>query len=195
MEKKKRIYYWDNLKGLLMLLVVFGHFVETYGGYFSHKNLIWTAVYSFHMPAFALVSGYFIRRSSKDPIEKVPKAAGLYLMMMLLYTIRPFLYGKGFSMELASPKYGLWYLLFLVYAYVLTHFLNRKNEILILAGTVLAGMLAGFDSSVGRAWGIGQSIYIMPYLIIGACMDVDRIAVFARRHKKTAWTGFFWYSS
>ena len=27
-EKKERIYYWDNLKGLLILLVVLGHYVE-----------------------------------------------------------------------------------------------------------------------------------------------------------------------
>jgi len=56
-EKYGRILWADNLKGFLILLVVFGHVIQ-----FSipdYKNLhIFNYIYSFHMPLFMAISGY-----------------------------------------------------------------------------------------------------------------------------------------
>lgn len=189
-EKKERIYYWDNLKGLLILLVVLGHYVEYAMTARPWLSRVWTAIYSFHMPAFVLVSGYFLGKSRKDPVERIPRVVGLYVLMAALYAVRPLLYGNGLSIQLASPKYGCWFLLFLTYGYVLAHFLNRGRDRLIFAGTLAAAMLIGFDTSVGRPWGIGQSFYFMPYLIGGACFDLDRAIDWSRKHRWIAGTGF-----
>ena len=49
---------WDNIKGLLILLVVFGHCLWDLQD--RHWNdLIVDGIYFFHMPAFVFVSGYF----------------------------------------------------------------------------------------------------------------------------------------
>lgn len=53
---KERTLYWDTLKGILIILVVFGHCGTAVG-----NNLL-SVVYSFHMPLFVLVSGFFSRR-------------------------------------------------------------------------------------------------------------------------------------
>ena len=60
MEEKKRSFLWDNAKGLLIFLVVFGHFLS---GNTNHSGalLVLTVIYSFHMPAFAFISGFFTR--------------------------------------------------------------------------------------------------------------------------------------
>lgn len=61
---KKRSAYIDILKGLTMVLVVLGHCIQ-YGykpEYLTSRiffdNPIYKAIYSFHMPLFALISGY-----------------------------------------------------------------------------------------------------------------------------------------
>ena len=55
--KENRIYWLDNLKWFLILLVVLGHAIQhTYADF--GQNSLFRAIYSFHMPAFMAVSGY-----------------------------------------------------------------------------------------------------------------------------------------
>ena len=56
--KKQRIYYWDNMKGILIFLVVLGHALYSFQN-FSKINAIVDIIYMFHMPAFVFISGYF----------------------------------------------------------------------------------------------------------------------------------------
>ena len=54
---KNRIYRYDNVKALLIFLVVLGHMTTDY---VSDSHLVrWTTlwIYTFHMPAFIFLSG------------------------------------------------------------------------------------------------------------------------------------------
>ena len=56
--QNKRSPYWDNIKGFLLLLVVFAHCL--YNLREDPLNaLVVKSIYYFHMPAFVFVSGYF----------------------------------------------------------------------------------------------------------------------------------------
>ena len=68
-QNSQRIAYIDALKGFAILCVVLGHiatgnlrdpFTQTI--YFYLYNII----YSFHMPAFIFLSGYFSKSASND---------------------------------------------------------------------------------------------------------------------------------
>jgi fucose 4-O-acetylase-like acetyltransferase len=60
---RKRIEYLDTAKGLLILLVVFGHALLFSGGAVTEPySYIMKAVYSFHMTAFFLISGFLFNR-------------------------------------------------------------------------------------------------------------------------------------
>ena len=65
MEKQSRIKYWDLLRGIAIFLVVWGHTIQ-FGGssmeLFANKAFIF--IYSFHMPLFLLISGYFLAKSA-----------------------------------------------------------------------------------------------------------------------------------
>ena len=67
--KKERILYLDVLKAICIVLVVVGHCIQ-YGsgnGYYLEKayfeNPMFIFIYSFHMPLFALISGYLFSYS------------------------------------------------------------------------------------------------------------------------------------
>ena len=47
-----RILWADSLKGILMLLVILGHVIQTIVGGVDTGNHLWSIIYSFHMPAF-----------------------------------------------------------------------------------------------------------------------------------------------
>lgn len=60
--KKERDSWFDNIKGFLMICVVVGHFVGVYITRYPTFNFLYNFIYTFHMPAFAVVSGYFMKR-------------------------------------------------------------------------------------------------------------------------------------
>lgn len=57
----QRLVWADSLKGILILLVVLGHAIQ--GVYTDNveTDRLWNVIYSFHMPAFFAISGYFVR--------------------------------------------------------------------------------------------------------------------------------------
>lgn len=51
----KRINYFDTAKGIAIISVVIGHYIQNHGLGYIPLNLF----YSFHMPLFFVVSGFF----------------------------------------------------------------------------------------------------------------------------------------
>ena len=76
---KQRIEYIDTAKGILILLVVLGHVFET--------GPINQYIYSFHMPAFFIISGILLRYSSA-----LDKPLGQALLDKIYGLIIPFLF-------------------------------------------------------------------------------------------------------
>ena len=56
---KRRTPFWDNARFACIVLVVLGHAVQrlTYDSDIALS--LYLVVYAFHMPAFAVISGYF----------------------------------------------------------------------------------------------------------------------------------------
>ena len=58
---KERDYFFDNLKAVLIFLVVLGHFLLPIHGE-SVLVVVKRLIYVFHMPLFVFVSGYFAKK-------------------------------------------------------------------------------------------------------------------------------------
>ena len=65
-KKMNRIAKWDNAKFVLIILVVICHFYENYLGSSKLVNSLFFSVYTFHMPAFFLISGMFSKKTVKE---------------------------------------------------------------------------------------------------------------------------------
>lgn len=57
----ERDYSFDFLKGILIILVVLGHALQCYYNEECWYNPIFNIIYTFHMPLFMFVSGYFFQ--------------------------------------------------------------------------------------------------------------------------------------
>lgn len=167
----KRIFYWDNVKGILICLVVCGHLCERYIGDSNLLKHIWTLIYSFHMPLFIFVNGYFARLSSKPAEKKCLKMLKYYLMMQVIFVFGNFLIlGKEFQISiLANPSYCCWYLLFLVYAYLIAKIWPKDIYKLKqwFIGSLVLSLLVGFDTSVGHIFAASRTFYFMPFFLLG----------------------------
>lgn len=66
MSLNSRFLWADSLKGWLMLLVILGHAIQTVMPEACYQSHIWNLIYSFLMPAFMTVSGYFAYRMHRN---------------------------------------------------------------------------------------------------------------------------------
>ncbi len=94
-ELKIRDSYWDVVKGVLILLVILGHVIQYgVGGDFWH-HLVFRSIYTFHMPLFMLVSGYFAWNGVHGGISwPVRRIRQLLLTCMMV----PFLLAAAFAL-------------------------------------------------------------------------------------------------
>ena len=58
----ERNYKMDNIKAFLIFLVVLGHLLELVPG--QKSEWLYYVIYTFHMPAFVYITGYFSRPDS-----------------------------------------------------------------------------------------------------------------------------------
>lgn len=56
---KERLPYWDLLKLFLIFLVIWGHCIRGFSTSDYVGSIIYRIIYSFHMPLFMMISGYF----------------------------------------------------------------------------------------------------------------------------------------
>ena len=67
--EKKRLLWADVSKGYLIILVVLGHVIQSFENATYEDNLLWKIIYSFHMPAFFAISGFFAYKNKSHQNE------------------------------------------------------------------------------------------------------------------------------
>ena len=173
---KPRLYSYDNLKFILIFLVVLAHLIEI-SAPFEGKQQLYTLIYSFHMPVFIFLSGFFAKHSS----EKIALHLlypyllfqGLYLLYhnMVLYPEAPEVY------QFTTPYWALWYLLAMVFYYMLIPLLNQTKLwqcAVVFLLSVAASIIAGFDDEIGFFLTLSRFFTFLPYFVLG---------YYAGRHK------------
>ena len=84
---KNRIEWIDYSKGILIILVIAGHAIPEFD---LHLDYLAHFIYSFHMPAFFILSGYLFRyKKDINTVEFAKKKAKQLLIpyiICLLYT-------------------------------------------------------------------------------------------------------------
>ena len=81
LNKKQRIIEIDYMKSILILLVVFGHFLECFETKLSIN--IYKFIYIFHIPLFVFISGYLAKFKIKD----IMKLFIFYFVFQILYLL------------------------------------------------------------------------------------------------------------
>lgn len=107
--------YFDTLKGIAILLVVAGHCIQFGNGheYFLNReyyeNLVFRCIYSFHMPLFMLICGYFFYSSASKRtfIETLSNKCQTILIPIISFGIVTFLIWKSVNLDFVFFTAGL----------------------------------------------------------------------------------------
>ncbi|MCD8905740.1 acyltransferase family protein [Staphylococcus chromogenes] len=171
----QRDAFFDNARAILIFLVVFGHLIQPYTDTHSAINALYLTIYSFHMPAFLFISGYFAKNVGKAGyIEKVgKKLLGPYLIFFAFFSIYYFITGKNSTIDLDpfDPVFALWFLLTLFFFNVIIVIVRDYKPIIVLPIAILIAVLAGFSSNIDGYLSWSRTLVFFPIFYIGYILD------------------------
>lgn len=162
----KRDYFFDTLKGFLIIAVIVGNTLELASPTNVNVHYFILFLYMFHMPVFTFVSGYFSKRSKRTTIQKVKHIFTIYVLAQILYVAyyNYILHGE-LDFTLLATQWTFWYLLSLTAWYIISDYI--KNEKLWFIGSIIFSLVIGFDTSVGSNGSFSRTFFFLPFFIAG----------------------------
>ncbi len=159
---------WDNARFLCVTLVVIGHGVQRLTIDSSNALTVYLFIYAFHMPAFAIISGYFSKSGPPTLVQMKKVLTDIllpYLIMETIWWLVQFLVEGRSEFNPSRPSWTLWFLLALgIFRLILPYLaLFRWPLVLSLSLSVGVGYLANVDST----FSLSRAIGILPFFILG----------------------------
>ena len=174
--KDNRIGFIDAAKCILIWLVILGHIIERYMVEGSILMSAFNFIFSFAMPAFIIISGYFT--NADRSLHGLPKLFETYIVFQLLHAIVDLDY--SLVRFIFYPKWTMWYLMSLFWWKLALYIFNRysKNIYLFLVVAILLSEIAPYIKIPVYLLAIERTISYLPFFLIGVIMrdfDVERI--------------------
>ncbi|WP_141703593.1 acyltransferase family protein [Planobispora rosea] len=170
--KKKREPYLDNVKFVLIALVVAGHsLVPTLDAHSAKSAYLF--IYTFHMPAFVLISGYLGRNfwNSNAKINKLVDTMLVpYVIVEIGYALLRYGLGQKWTLTIIDPAWLNWYLLALVLWRISSPIWTRMRQPLLVA--VIIYMMAGFSEIAGD-FSLDRFFGLLPFYVLGMMLKPE----------------------
>ncbi len=167
----QRNYKADNIRFLLIFCVVFGHLLELVSG--KNTDFIYRLIYTFHMPVFIFLTGYFARFKPKKILLSLIYPYFLFQTLYQLFQAYVIDGAGSATLQYTTPYWILWYLLATVFYYLLIPLLQWESNVgrvCIFVTSVAAALLAGLDNTVGYYMSLSRFFCFLPFFVAGYYM-------------------------
>lgn len=158
---KPRIFKYDNVRLLAIILVVIGSFAEELSLRSDMFQSWFVFVYAFHAPLFIFLSGLFTKEykdDQKPDNHRLSFYFGLGMILKILIYLLRCWNGYDAKLDFFGGASIEWYLFVIVMYSITMYLLRRVNRWVVLALSVVAGTLAGFIP-------LTDEFYLMRYLV------------------------------
>ncbi|MFO1445688.1 acyltransferase family protein [Bacillus sp. Bva_UNVM-123] len=185
---KKRDFYFDNAKFILIFLVVFGHLLRSFIEENEVVLTLYKVIYTFHMPAFILISGYFAKGIfKKGYIPKIAKKLILpYLIFQFFYSVYYyFLYNKdAVKVDPLDPNWSLWFLLSLFFWNLLLLLFAKYKAAFSISTALFIGLFVGYVDWINNYLSLSRTFVFFPLFLIGYYMKKEHFYSLIKPHVK-----------
>ncbi len=170
---RERLSYFDNVKGVLIALVVVGHLLEpltktSSGNLFGFA--LADAIYLFHMPLFVFVTGLFSKSVFRNGIYRSEVPIYYFVVCFMLYgalMIEKMLLGADVDVNFLTLNGRIpWYLMAAGFYVVSVPLFSRIRPSLALSGSVVIALLAGLVEGTNML-SATRVISFLPYFLAG----------------------------
>ena len=166
--RKRRVPVWDNARFACVTLVVVGHGIQRLTGDSNNALGVYLFIYAFHMPAFAIISGYFSKASplNSRQMKKILTDIVLpYVIMETIWSAVQFLAEGSTSINPTTPHWTLWFLLALGLFRLLLPYLVLLRMPLLWCVVFSVGV--GYLGNIDNTFSLARTIGILPFFFLG----------------------------
>lgn len=185
-----RLLRFDSLKGILITLVVIGHMIEVMILDTSIEKYVYTAIYTFHMPLFVILSGYFFNHScsGKKLIKSIITLTETLIVFQAIRIIITSSSGEIWSLkDIITPYWVLWYICSLIAWRVMTFLVFKTFRIIkfkyLILGAIAVSLIAGLVP-LKNELAFQRTFYFYPFFIFGMALR-NNMALIDRRSSKS----------
>ncbi|WP_229870637.1 acyltransferase family protein [Streptomyces longisporoflavus] len=181
---KQRDSFFDNAKYLAIVLVAMAHAWEPLTDGSRAAEALYMTVYTFHMPAFILISGYFSRSFDmrSDRLKRLVTGVAVpYVIFEVAYTVF-----KRYAdddptqpISLLDPWYLTWFLVALFVWRLTTPLWKLVRWPLPLALAI--AVLASVSPDIGDDLDLQRVLQFLPFFVLGLFMKPEYFQLVRRR--------------
>ncbi|MGN1157193.1 MAG: acyltransferase family protein [Agathobacter sp.] len=174
----RRNYMFDNLKAILIILVVLGHLLDTTNPVSHIFPTIYYFIYFFHMPLFIFISGYFSKNVEKCRETAVQNLFLPYFILNIIMYIQCYimnwLKGEPTNMfRVFLGMKGLWFLFAMFVWKILLKDLIRIRYVLPLSFVI--GAVAGVSNEMGEYLSLGRIMGFSCFFLLGYFITPEHV--------------------
>jgi fucose 4-O-acetylase-like acetyltransferase len=181
---KQRDALFDNAKFVAIVLVALAHAWEPLMDGSRTTRALYMFIYTFHMPAFILISGYFSRTFDMRPDRLRRLVTGVAVPYVIFETVYS-LYEKwgnddpGHEISLLDPYYLTWFLAALfIWRMTTPIWLNLRYPLTI---SVVIAVLASITPNIGDDLDLQRVLQFLPFFVLGLRLKPEHFQLL-RRH-------------
>ncbi|WP_338676677.1 acyltransferase family protein [Streptomyces sp. SCSIO 30461] len=183
-QGSRRDPYFDNAKYLAIVLVAMAHAWEPVMEGSRATRALYMLVYTFHMPAFIVISGYFSRSFTARPDQLKRLVSGIvvpYLVFEVAYTLfkRWADDDPGYPFSMTDPLYLTWFLIALFVWRLSTPLWRSLRHPLPIALVIAA--LGSLTSGIGQDLDLQRILQFLPFFVVGLLLKPEHFRIVRRR--------------
>ena len=176
----QRFYKLDNLKLILIFLVVLGHVADLYADASQATGCLRFIIYTFHMPLFLFVSGLVSKRNIRE--RRYSHIATYFFLFVFIKAIT---FAANWATTGNLPPVTLfadrsepWYAFCLFAFSMITIMLDKLKPAYVLIFSVLLACYAGYDKTIGDQFNLSRILVFYPFFYLGYWLDAEKVCAF-----------------
>lgn len=157
----------DISKGVLITLVVFGHFLDRFIGWTTGVTAdILEFIYLIHMPAFIFLAGMFYKESTA--VDRAKEYLSYFLLFNFGYVLLNFFLTGSIGFKLLNmPAWTMWFMFALPMFYLMTLIFTKLKHPILLS--LIFSIYIGLVSTNNYVYSIGRILTFYPFFLLGFC--------------------------
>lgn len=164
-KNNRRMFIFDNIKFILMALVVIGHYADVGVSVSEGFRSTYVFIYSFHMPLFLFISGLF--HKNENIIRKVVTFVSLGYLSKLVIYLTKLIFFRISSFSFLSDSGLPWFMFVLAMFVGVTYLLRNADKKIVLIVSFALALIVGYFEWIGDFLYLSRFFVFFPFYYMG----------------------------